>query len=142
MIILSTAIAACAPGLSLKALILSAMEEAPRLILAIAFTNKEEPPSSGLPLRAPPSLGPSLWALPSPSVPLRAAYTSQSGSSSILAARAPPIRSTNWQPRYAEYQDQAQAYSEPARVQAQSTEQAIMDLREQMEPEEKARFDR
>jgi hypothetical protein len=140
LIILSTAIAACAPGLSLKALILSAMEEAPRLILAIAFTNKEEPPSSGLPLRAPPSLGSSLWALPSPSVPLWAAYTSQSGSSSILAARAPPIRSTNWQPRYAEYQ--AQAYSEPARVQAQSTEQAIMDLREQMEPEEKARFDR
>src|SRR5271156_498511 len=89
LIILSTAIAACAPGLSLKALILSAMEKAPRLILAVAFTNKEEPPSSGLPLRAPPSLGPSLWALPSPSVPLRAAYTSQSGSSSILAARPP-----------------------------------------------------
>ena len=121
---------------------MSAMEEAPRLILAIAFTNKEEPPSSRLPLQALPSLKASLWALPSPSVPLRAAYTSQSGSSSILAARAPPIRSTNWQPRYAEYQDQAQAYSEPARVQAQSTEQAIMDLREQMEPEEKARFDR
>jgi hypothetical protein len=84
-------------------------------------------------------LGPSLWALPSPSVPLRAAYTSQSGSSSILAAR-PLIQSTNWQLRYAE--DQAQAYSEPARVQAQSTGQAIMDLREQMEPEEKAQFDR
>jgi hypothetical protein len=124
--ILSTAIAAYTPGLSLIALILSAMEEAPRLILAMAFTNKEEPPSSGLPLRAPPSLGLSLWALPSPSVPIRAAYTSRSRSTSILAAR-PPIQSTNWQPRHSE--DQAQAYSEPARAQAQSTGQAIMDLR-------------
>src|SRR5271163_4486042 len=34
LIILSTAIAACAPGLSLKALILSAMEEGPRPIPA------------------------------------------------------------------------------------------------------------
>jgi len=126
LIILSTAIAAYTPRLLLKALILSAMEEAPRLILAMAFTNKEEPPSSRLPLQALPSLKPSLWALPSPSVPLRAAYTSQSRSSSILAAR-PHIQSTNWQPRYAE--DQAQAYSEPARAQAQSTGQAIMDLR-------------
>jgi hypothetical protein len=57
-----------------------------------------------------------------------------------IGCKAPPIQNTNWQPRYAE--DQAQAYSEPIRVQAQSTGQAIMDLREQMEPEEKARFDR
>jgi hypothetical protein len=35
LIILSTVTAACAPGLLLKALILFAMEEAPRLILAI-----------------------------------------------------------------------------------------------------------
>ena len=35
LIILSTAIAACAPGPSSTALILSAMEEAPRPILAI-----------------------------------------------------------------------------------------------------------
>lgn len=39
-------------------------------------------------------------------------------------------------------EDQAQPYSEPARVQAQSTGQTIMDLREQMGPEEKARYDR
>jgi hypothetical protein len=54
--------------------------------------------------------------------------------------RGPVIYSANWQPTYVE--DEAEAYDELERPEMGSTGQQIMELRDQMKPEEKARYTR
>jgi hypothetical protein len=51
-----------------------------------------------------------------------------------------PIQHTVWQPVYPG--EEQRVYNELVQVEARSTGQLLAELREQMEPEEKARFDR
>jgi len=90
-----------------------------------------------LSLPAPLSLGLPLQALSPACLSIWTTNTEATRSPAVLAAR-PAIQHTNWQPRYPD--EEPHMYSAPTPV--KSNGQVLANLREQMEPEEKARFDR